>query len=167
VQTTSGSGIRCPLPDNPILAIKYGCSPLSYQATCFLHEGSHRFYWRRGLFFEAVCGRQQADHLGKILNMGVPAQEQCIRAGLVKSPEPHIVSVNRREQANEKEDDRDATKSNETGSNKFDRIKACHFCLQLRCRRRTRCTLLEQFPLKCGLTQHSLDLQHIRFYLSR
>jgi hypothetical protein len=97
VHTTSGSGIRCPLPDNPILAIKYGCSPLSYQATCFLHEGSHRFYWRRGLFFEAVCGRQQADHLGKILNMGVPAQEQCIRAGLIKSPEPHIVSVNRRE----------------------------------------------------------------------
>jgi hypothetical protein len=29
---------------------------------------------RRGLFFEALCGRQQADRFGKILNMGVPAQ---------------------------------------------------------------------------------------------
>src|SRR5262245_4592587 len=104
-------------------------STLPYKAACFLHEGRHRFYWRRRLLFEAVCGGQQTDHLRKILYMGVPAQEQRISTGLVKCSEPHIVPVNRREQANKKEDYRDATESNETGSEKFDCIKACHFCL--------------------------------------
>ena len=35
--------------------------PEMIRATCFLHERRNGFCWRRGLFFEAVCGRQQTD----------------------------------------------------------------------------------------------------------
>src|SRR5262249_24816976 len=101
--------------------------------TCsILDEVGNRIDRCLGLLFKCMCWGQQIDHLTKVIDPGILGQQERIGACQIKRSEPHIISVDGDQNANQEKSDRDSAKSNQACTSKFQCIDVCTRNLDLR-----------------------------------